>query len=152
MSKLDSVGAITLFIEDRQRAKSFYERTFDVEPVYEDDNAVAFQFENMVVNMLVTREAHDLIGPAVVAESDPGRLCFPVRLPGRAQVVHRRPTALLVQRRLEPRPEPPRLFDGVQMGGTAQGRQPDPPVGQLGARFAAPDEKPQRAASATAIP
>ena len=72
MSKLDSVGAITLFIEDRQRAKSFYDKAFDVEPVYEDDNAVAFQFENMVVNLLVTREAHDLIGPAVVAEREAG--------------------------------------------------------------------------------
>ena len=72
MSKLDSVGAITLFIEDRQRAKSFYEKAFDVEPVYEDENAVAFQFENMVVNLLVTREAHGLIGPAVVAERETG--------------------------------------------------------------------------------
>jgi catechol 2,3-dioxygenase-like lactoylglutathione lyase family enzyme len=72
VSKLDSVGAITLFIEDRQRAKSFYEQAFDVEPVYEDENAVAFQFENMVVNLLVTREAHGLIGPAVVAEREAG--------------------------------------------------------------------------------
>ena len=72
MSTLDSVGAITLFIEDRQRAKSFYEKAFDVEPVYEDENAVAFQFENMVVNLLVTREAHGLIGPAVVAERETG--------------------------------------------------------------------------------
>ena len=72
MSKLDSVGAITLFIEDRQRAKAFYEKAFDVEPVYEDENAVAFQFENMVVNLLVTREAHGLIGPAVVAEQEAG--------------------------------------------------------------------------------
>lgn len=72
MSKLDSVGAITLFIEDRQRAKSFYKKAFDVEPVYEDENAVAFQFENMVVNLLVTREAHGLIGPAVVAEREAG--------------------------------------------------------------------------------
>jgi catechol 2,3-dioxygenase-like lactoylglutathione lyase family enzyme len=72
VSKLDSVGAITLFIEDRQRAKAFYEKAFDVEPVYEDENAIAFQFENMVVNLLVTREAHDLIGPAVVAEQEAG--------------------------------------------------------------------------------
>ena len=72
MSKLDSVGAITLFIEDRQRAKSFYEKAFDVESVYEDENAIAFQFENMVVNLLMTREAHGLIGPAVVAEQEAG--------------------------------------------------------------------------------
>ena len=69
---LNSVGAITMFVEDRQRAKSFYETAFDVEAVYEDDNAVAFKFENMVVNLLVTREAHELIGPALVAEQDGG--------------------------------------------------------------------------------
>jgi rhamnopyranosyl-N-acetylglucosaminyl-diphospho-decaprenol beta-1,3/1,4-galactofuranosyltransferase len=31
---------------------------------------------------------HDFLGPAVVAEGDPGRLCFPIRLPGTARVVH----------------------------------------------------------------
>jgi rhamnopyranosyl-N-acetylglucosaminyl-diphospho-decaprenol beta-1,3/1,4-galactofuranosyltransferase len=31
----------------------------------------------------------DLWGPAVLAEQDPGRLCFPIRLPGRTSVVHR---------------------------------------------------------------
>lgn len=31
----------------------------------------------------------DFLGPAVVAEHDPTRLCFPIRLPGTARVVHR---------------------------------------------------------------
>ena len=31
----------------------------------------------------------DFWGPAVVADSDPERLCFPIRLPGTARVVHR---------------------------------------------------------------
>ncbi len=31
---------------------------------------------------------HDFVGPAVVAEHDPGRLSFPIRLPGRSRVVH----------------------------------------------------------------
>jgi rhamnopyranosyl-N-acetylglucosaminyl-diphospho-decaprenol beta-1,3/1,4-galactofuranosyltransferase len=31
----------------------------------------------------------DFWGPAVVAEHDPGRLCFPIRLPGTARVLHR---------------------------------------------------------------
>jgi rhamnopyranosyl-N-acetylglucosaminyl-diphospho-decaprenol beta-1,3/1,4-galactofuranosyltransferase len=30
----------------------------------------------------------DFWGPAVLAEQDPSRLCFPIRLPGRASVVH----------------------------------------------------------------
>jgi catechol 2,3-dioxygenase-like lactoylglutathione lyase family enzyme len=69
---LNSVGAITMFVEDRERSKVFYEMAFDVETVHEDDNAVAFRFENMVVNLLVTREAHDLIAPAVVASKESG--------------------------------------------------------------------------------
>jgi rhamnopyranosyl-N-acetylglucosaminyl-diphospho-decaprenol beta-1,3/1,4-galactofuranosyltransferase len=32
---------------------------------------------------------YDFLGPAVVAEHDPTRLCFPIRLPGTARVVHR---------------------------------------------------------------
>jgi rhamnopyranosyl-N-acetylglucosaminyl-diphospho-decaprenol beta-1,3/1,4-galactofuranosyltransferase len=31
----------------------------------------------------------DFWGPAVLAEQDPSRLCFPIRLPGRTAVVHR---------------------------------------------------------------
>ena len=47
-----SVGAITLFVEDTQRAKAFYERAFEVSPIYEDENSASFEFENMVVNLL----------------------------------------------------------------------------------------------------
>jgi lactoylglutathione lyase len=69
---LNSVGAITMFVADRDRAKSFYEQAFDAESVYEDEHSVVFKFENMIVNLLVTSEAHGLIGPAVVAGQDAG--------------------------------------------------------------------------------
>jgi rhamnopyranosyl-N-acetylglucosaminyl-diphospho-decaprenol beta-1,3/1,4-galactofuranosyltransferase len=36
-----------------------------------------------------TDGGYDLWGPAVLAEQDPSRLCFPIRLPGRTTVVHR---------------------------------------------------------------
>jgi rhamnopyranosyl-N-acetylglucosaminyl-diphospho-decaprenol beta-1,3/1,4-galactofuranosyltransferase len=42
--------------------------------------------------LLDHRDGHDdfdFWGPAVLAEQDPARLCFPIRLPGRAAVVHR---------------------------------------------------------------
>jgi rhamnopyranosyl-N-acetylglucosaminyl-diphospho-decaprenol beta-1,3/1,4-galactofuranosyltransferase len=32
---------------------------------------------------------YDFVGPAVVDEGDPTRLCFPIRIPGSARVVHR---------------------------------------------------------------
>jgi rhamnopyranosyl-N-acetylglucosaminyl-diphospho-decaprenol beta-1,3/1,4-galactofuranosyltransferase len=38
---------------------------------------------------LLTRADLDFWGPAVLAEQDPDRLCFPIRLPGGTGVVHR---------------------------------------------------------------
>jgi catechol 2,3-dioxygenase-like lactoylglutathione lyase family enzyme len=69
---LNSVGAITMFIEDRQRSKSFYEKVFDVAAIHEDEDAVAFKFENMIVNLLELRAAHELIDPAPVARDEAG--------------------------------------------------------------------------------
>ena len=69
---LNSVGAITMFVEDRQRSKSFYEKLFDVEAIHEDENAVAFKFENLIVNLLELRPAHDLIDPAPVGRREAG--------------------------------------------------------------------------------
>ena len=71
-ASLASVGAITLFVEDRERAKSFYERVFELSPVYEDENAAAFQFGNMIVNLLATPAARELIEPAAVAGPEAG--------------------------------------------------------------------------------
>ncbi|MGH3070909.1 MAG: VOC family protein [Gaiellaceae bacterium] len=70
---LKNVGAITMFIEETQRSKAFYEQVFGAEAVYEDENAVAFQFENMVVNLLRVPAAHELIAPAPVGGADAAR-------------------------------------------------------------------------------
>ena len=67
---LRSVGAITMFIEDRMRAKDFYSRVFDVTVVNEDDVSVAFEFDNMTVNLLEERAATALIEPALVGGRD----------------------------------------------------------------------------------
>jgi lactoylglutathione lyase len=69
---LQSVGAVTLFIEDPPRSKAFYERVFDLAAIYEDDDAVAFKFENLVVNLLKRSSARSLIEPAAVASSGGG--------------------------------------------------------------------------------
>ena len=69
---LQSVGAITLFVEDPQRSKSFYERIFDLSPIYEDENAAAFRFENMIVNLLEIPAARDLIEPGTVGDPAAG--------------------------------------------------------------------------------
>jgi catechol 2,3-dioxygenase-like lactoylglutathione lyase family enzyme len=64
---LKSVGAITLFVEDVRRSQAFYERTFDLPTLFEDEDAAAFKFENTIVNLLQVRAAHELIDPAPVA-------------------------------------------------------------------------------------
>jgi catechol 2,3-dioxygenase-like lactoylglutathione lyase family enzyme len=70
---LKSVGAITMFVEDPKRSKVFYERVFEVSPMYEDDDAVAFKFENTVVNLLqASRPAEELIAPSRVAGAESG--------------------------------------------------------------------------------
>ena len=69
---MDSVGAITLFVEDLVRSKSFYQDVFGVPIVYEDGNSAVFRFQNTIVNLLVTSAARELIEPAAVAGAEAG--------------------------------------------------------------------------------
>ena len=69
---LKSVGAITMFVEDRKRSKAFYEEVFDVQALNEDDVSIAFKFENLIVNLLEVGVAPELIDPAPVATRETG--------------------------------------------------------------------------------
>jgi catechol 2,3-dioxygenase-like lactoylglutathione lyase family enzyme len=69
---LKSVGAITLFVEDPQRSKSFYQEVFEAPLLFEDESSAAFQFENTVINLLATPAAHELIAPGTVAGPEAG--------------------------------------------------------------------------------
>jgi len=71
-TSLKSVGAITLFVEDPQRSKTFYQEVFGAPVAFEDENSAAFNFDNMIVNLLAIREAPELINPAIVAGKDSG--------------------------------------------------------------------------------
>jgi lactoylglutathione lyase len=71
-ASLKSVGAITLFVADPQRSKSFYESVFGLAPAYEDEDSAAFNFDNMIVNLLALSAARDLIEPATVAGPETG--------------------------------------------------------------------------------
>jgi rhamnopyranosyl-N-acetylglucosaminyl-diphospho-decaprenol beta-1,3/1,4-galactofuranosyltransferase len=50
------------------------------------------------LKVLLDHDEFDFWGPAVLAEQDPSRLCFPIRLPGRAAVVHRMADVELAER------------------------------------------------------
>ena len=70
--ELTSVGAITLFVEDPQRSKMFYEEVFGAPAIYEDESSVAFRFDNLIVNLLAQPAAQELIEPGKVGEAADG--------------------------------------------------------------------------------
>jgi catechol 2,3-dioxygenase-like lactoylglutathione lyase family enzyme len=57
------VGAITLFVQDVQRAKSFYQNVFGGPVDYEDDSSAVFTLGDTLINLLDEREAGDLVEP-----------------------------------------------------------------------------------------
>lgn len=61
-----TVGAMTLFVADKSRAKEFYGRAFELEPLFEDDTSCVFRFENTLVNLVVESNVPELIEPAPV--------------------------------------------------------------------------------------
>ena len=69
---LNSVGAITLFVEDPKRSKTYYERVFEGPVLFEDESSVAFRFGDVIVNLLATPSAHELIEPAPVGRAEAG--------------------------------------------------------------------------------
>jgi catechol 2,3-dioxygenase-like lactoylglutathione lyase family enzyme len=66
------ISAITLFVEDLDTTKQFYEEVFGLPAVFEDDNSAVFGFANTLINLLASTEAPELIGPAPVAAREAG--------------------------------------------------------------------------------
>jgi catechol 2,3-dioxygenase-like lactoylglutathione lyase family enzyme len=64
---LTGLGAITLFVEDLERSRSFYRDVFALKMIYEDEDSAAFDFGNTIVNLLSTPAARELVEPAAVA-------------------------------------------------------------------------------------
>jgi catechol 2,3-dioxygenase-like lactoylglutathione lyase family enzyme len=66
------ISAITLFVEDLNAAKRFYQEVFGLPITYEDENSAVFMFGSTMINLLNTSEAPELIGPAKVADPEAG--------------------------------------------------------------------------------
>jgi catechol 2,3-dioxygenase-like lactoylglutathione lyase family enzyme len=66
------ISAITLFVEDVDAAKRFYQEVFGLPVVFEDDNSAVFSFGNTLINLLSTTAAPELIEPAVPASREAG--------------------------------------------------------------------------------
>jgi catechol 2,3-dioxygenase-like lactoylglutathione lyase family enzyme len=66
------IDAITLFVEDLERSKLFYQDIFGLSVFFEDENSAVFRFENTLINLLKIPAARDLIKPGVVASPEAG--------------------------------------------------------------------------------
>ena len=66
------IATVTLFVEDLDAAKRFYQEAFGLPVVFEDDDSAVFKFSNMLVNLLKTTAAGELIDPAPVATREAG--------------------------------------------------------------------------------
>lgn len=76
-----AVAAITLFVEEVERAKRFHEDLFDVKVGYEDADSAALRVGGLIINLLVQTAARDEIAPAVVSPSGSGvRAMFTVEV------------------------------------------------------------------------
>jgi catechol 2,3-dioxygenase-like lactoylglutathione lyase family enzyme len=69
---LRNVGAITLFVDDLARSRSFSQDVFGLTVVYEDDDSAVFDFGNTLINLLAVHAARELMDPVVVASRGAG--------------------------------------------------------------------------------
>ena len=66
------IGAITLFVENLDASKRFYEKTFGLPVVFEDKNSVVFKMGGTLIYLLKIESADQLVAPAQVARRDAG--------------------------------------------------------------------------------
>ena len=72
MRALKSVDFVTLFVEDLERSKVFYQDVFGLPLAFEDADSAVFRFANTTINLLTTTAARDLIQPGAVAGRESG--------------------------------------------------------------------------------
>jgi catechol 2,3-dioxygenase-like lactoylglutathione lyase family enzyme len=66
------IAAVTLFVEDLEASKGFYQEVFRLPVFYEDESSTVFKFGDTLVNLLRATEAPSLVAPASVAPADAG--------------------------------------------------------------------------------
>jgi catechol 2,3-dioxygenase-like lactoylglutathione lyase family enzyme len=75
------IFAVTLFVEDLEVTKQFYRDVFGLPVEFEDDNSCVFKFGNILINLLKTTAAGELIEPATMAPRETGsRFVFTIHV------------------------------------------------------------------------
>jgi len=84
-SKTDSwaknIFAVTLFTEDLEKSKEFYEKVFGLALDFEGDTSAVFKIGETLINLLQISSADELVAPAKVGSPDDGaQLVFTVHV------------------------------------------------------------------------
>lgn len=67
-----SVGRVTVFVDDVDQARAFYQRIFGLPADQESHGAASFRFQNLIVALPDVPGARELIAPAAVASRGAG--------------------------------------------------------------------------------
>lgn len=78
---LNNLETITLFVEDLARSRTFYSHNFAGDVVYEDEVSWVLKFGPLMINLLQSSEAAELVDPTPVGERGLGvRLLLTIRV------------------------------------------------------------------------
>jgi catechol 2,3-dioxygenase-like lactoylglutathione lyase family enzyme len=69
---LDRIEVVTLFVDDIDEAKAFYQKVFAPEIVYQDAVSSVLKFSGTMINLLKVTEAPQLVDPSAVAAPGSG--------------------------------------------------------------------------------
>ncbi|MEU6389579.1 VOC family protein [Streptomyces sp. NPDC046939] len=72
ISALSRLAVITVFAEDLAATKVFYTDVFGLEVVYEDQDSAVVALDNLLINVLTSANAAELVTPAPVGGADAG--------------------------------------------------------------------------------
>jgi len=76
-----NIFAITLFVENLDKAKQFYQNAFGLPVVFEDANSAVFKIGETLINLLKTTAAEELVQPATVGSPEAGsRFVFTIHV------------------------------------------------------------------------
>lgn len=77
----NAIEVVTLFVGDMREARSFYDKLFTPEIVYEDEVSAVLSFAGVLINLLQSTEALELVKPASVATPASGvRVLLTIRV------------------------------------------------------------------------
>jgi catechol 2,3-dioxygenase-like lactoylglutathione lyase family enzyme len=70
---LTNISAMSLFVDDLQATKKFYQDIFGVEVKFEDSTSAAIKFDHLFINLLVADKAGEIVGAGNVGDRRDGQ-------------------------------------------------------------------------------